>query len=152
MENYFDSSFFPLPLLFSLIISSYWNILTGLNNYWLYICRYSSSLVQFNGSVVSYSLWPHGLQHIRLPCLSSAPRMGSNSCPWSQWCHPTTSSSVVSFSSCLRSFPGSGSFPMIQFFTSGGQSIGASASASVLPMNIQDWFPLGCTGLISLQS
>ena len=76
----------------------------------------------------------------------------SNSCPWSQWCHPTISSSVIPFSSCLQSFPASGSLPMSQFFTAGGQSIGVSASASVLPMNIQDWFPLGWTGWISLQS
>ena len=92
----------------------------------------------------------HGLQHDRLPCPSPTPRACSNSCPLSQWCHPTISSSVVPFSSCFLSFPASGSFPMNQFFISGGQSFGASAS--VLPMNIQDWFPLGFTGLISLQS
>ena len=88
----------------------------------------------------------------RLPCPSSSPRPCSNSCPLSQWCHPTISFSVIPFSSCLQSFPESGSFPMSQFFASGGQSIGVSASASVLPMNIQDWFPLGLTGMISLQS
>ena len=88
----------------------------------------------------------------RQASLSPAPRACSNSCPWSQWCHPTISSSVISFSSCFQSFPESGSFPMTQFFTSGDQSIGASASASVLPMKIQDWFPLGLTGLISLLS
>ena len=93
---------------------------------------------------MSDSLWPHGLQHARLPCPSPPPEACSNSCPLSQWCHPTTSSSVVPFSSCLPSFPASGSFPMSQFFISGGQSIGASASASVLPMNIQDWFLLDC--------
>ena len=108
--------------------------------------------VQFSRSVVSDSLPPHGLQHARLPCLLPTPRAYSNSCPLSQWCHPTISSSVVPFSSHLQSFPASVSFPMNQFFTSGGQIIGASASASVLPMNIQDWFPLGLTGLTSLQS
>ena len=105
--------------------------------------------VQFSCSVVSDSLWPHGLQHARLPCPSPTPIVYSNSCPLSRWCHPTISSSVVPFSH-LQSFPASGSFPMSQFFTSGGQSIGASAS--VLPMNIQNWFPLGLTGLIFLQS
>ena len=98
--------------------------------------------------VVSNSLRPDGLQHISLPCPSPTPGACSDSCPSSQWCHPTSSSSVVPFS-CLQSFPASGSFPMNQFFASGGQSIGASASASVLPMNIQDWFPLGWTGWIS---
>ena len=97
-------------------------------------------------------LRPHGLQHARLPCPSPTPRAYSNSCPSSQWCHPTISSSVVPFSSCLQSFPASGSFPTSQFFTSGGQSIGVSVSASVLPMNIQDWFPLWLIGLTSLQS
>ena len=110
------------------------------------------SSVQFSYSVVSTYLRPHELQHARLPCPSPTPRAYSNSCPLNQWCHPTISSSVIPFSSCLQSFPASGSFPMSQFFTSGGQSIGASASASVLPMNIQDWFPLGWTGWISLQS
>ena len=108
--------------------------------------------VQFSHSVVSDSLWPHGLQHTRLPCPSPTPGAYSNSCSLSQWYHPTISSSVISFSSCLQSFPASGSFPLSQFFTSGGQSIGVSASASVLPMNIQAWFPLGLTGLIALQS
>ena len=98
------------------------------------------------------SLRPHGLQHTRLPCPSPTPGAGSNSGPSSWWCHPTISYSVVPFSSCLQSFPASGSFPMSQFFTSGGQSSGDSVSASVLPMNIQDWFPLGWTGWISLQS
>ena len=91
---------------------------------------------------------PHGLQHARPPCPSPTPRVYSNSCPLSQWCHPITSFSVIPFSSHLQSFPASGVFQMSQFFTSGGQSIGASASASVLPMNIQGWFPLGLTGLI----
>ena len=99
---------------------------------------------------MSDSLWPHGLPLSRLPCPSLSPRVCSNSCPLSQWCHPTISSSVIPFSSCIQSFPASQSFPMIQS-TLGGQSIGVSASASVLPMNIQDWFPLRLTGLI-LQS
>ena len=107
--------------------------------------------VQFSHSVVSDSLRPQGLQHTRLPCPSPTPRACSNSCPLSWWCHPTISSSIVPFSSCLQSFPASGSFQISQFFSSGGQSIGASASASVLSMNFQDWFPLGSTGLI-LQS
>ena len=106
--------------------------------------------LQFSHSVVSDSLQPHGLQHIRLPCPSPTPRACWNSCPLNRWCHPTSSSSVVLFSSCLQSFPASGSFPMSQFFSSGGQSIGASALASVLPMTIQDWFPLGLTNLILL--
>ena len=97
------------------------------------------------------SLWPHGLQHARLPCPSPTPAVCSNSCPSSQWCHPTISSSVIPFS-CLQSLPASGSFQMSQFFASGGQSIGVSTSASVLPMNIQDWFPSGWTDWISLQS
>ena len=112
----------------------------------------SWNIVSIQCSVVSDSLWPHGLQQARLPCPSPTPGACSNSCPSSQWCHPTISSSVVPFSSCLQSFPASGSFPMSQFFTSSGQSIGASPSASVLPMNIQDWFPLGWTGLVSLLS
>ena len=99
---------------------------------------------------MSNSLWPHGLQHTRPPCPSPTPRVYSNSCPLSQWCHPTISSSVIPFSFCLQSFPASGSFKMSQFFTSGGQSTGVLASASVLPMNIQDWFPLGWTGCIYL--
>ena len=107
--------------------------------------------VQFSHSVMSDSLQPHGLQHTRLPCPSPTPRACSNSCPSIQWCHPTISSSVVPLSSHLQSFPASGYFPMSQFFTSGGQSIGVSASASVLPKNIQDWFPLGLTDWISLQ-
>ena len=106
---------------------------------------------QFSHSVVCNSLQPHGLQHARPPCWST-PRAYSNSCPSSRWCHPTTSSSIIPFSSCLQSFPASGSFQMSLFFGSGGQSIGVSASASVLPMNIQDWFPLGWSGWIFLQS
>ena len=107
---------------------------------------------QFSRSVMSDSLLPRGLQqHARLQCPSPTLRACWNSCLSSQWCYPTTSSSVVPFS-CLQPFPESGSFPMSQFFQSGGQSIGVSASESVLPMNIQCWFPLGSTGLISLQS
>ena len=106
------------------------------------------SSVQFNRSVMSNSLQPHGLQHTRPPCLSPTPGVHPNPCPLSQSCHPTISSSVVPFSSCLQSFPASGSFQMSQLFTSGGQSIGVSASTSVLPMNTQDWSPLGCTGWI----
>ena len=110
------------------------------------------SSVQFSRSGVSNSLWPHEPQHARPPCPSPTPGAYSNSCSSSWWCHPTSSSSVAPFFSCLQSFPASGSFPRSQFFTSGGQSIGVSASVSVLPMNIQDWFPLGWTGWISLQS
>ena len=107
------------------------------------------SSVQFSHSVVSDSLWPHELQHARPPCPSPTPRVHSNSCPSSQWCHPAMSSSVVPFSSCPQSLPASGSFPMSQLFASGGQSNGVSALASVLPMNTQDWSPLGWTGWIS---
>ena len=106
----------------------------------------------FSRLVLSDCLQPHGLQHARLPCPSPSPGACSNSCPLSQWCHPTILSSVIPFSPYLHSFPASGSFQISQFFTSGSQSTGASASASVLPVNIQDWFPLGLTGLISLQS
>ena len=102
-------------------------------------------------SVLSDSLWPYGLQHARPPCPSQTPGVHPNPCPSSQWCHPTILSSAVPFS-CLRSFPASGSFALSQFFTSGGWRTGISASASVLPMNIQDWFPLGWTSWISLLS
>ena len=101
---------------------------------------------------MSDSFWPHGLQHTRLPCPSPTSGAYSNSCPLCRWCHPTISSSILPFSSCLQFFPASGSLPMSWFFASGGQTIGASASASVLPMNIQNWFPLGWTGWISLKS
>ena len=111
------------------------------------------SVILFSfSSVTSDSLWPHGLQHTRLPCPSPTPRVYSYSCPLSRWCHPTISSSFVPFSSRLQSFPTLRSFPMTQFCPSGGQSIGVSASTSVLPMNTQDWSPLGWTGWISLQS
>ena len=111
-----------------------------------------NNVLLFSFSVVSDSLWLHGLLHTRLPCPSLSPSVCSNLCPMNQWCHSTISSSVTPFSSCLQSFPASGSFPMSQLFASGGQSIGASASAPVLPMNIQDSFPLGLTALISLLS
>ena len=125
----------PLPLLFSLL------------------CTLVSLLIttQSVSSVVSSSLRPHGLQHTRFPCPSPTPEACSNSCPWNRWCHPTITCFDIPFSSCLQSFPISGSFPMSQFIASGGQSIRASASTSVLPMNVQDWFPLGLTDFISLQ-
>ena len=117
-----------------------------------YLKKFSS--VQFSCSVVSDSCtaWPHALQHPRPPCPSPTHGVHSNSCPLSQWSYPTISSSVVPFSSCLQSFPASGSFQMNPFFASGGWSIGVSASTSVLPMNTQDWSPLGWTGWIFLQS
>ena len=115
---------------------------------WRLIIQFSS--VQFSRSVVFDSLWRHGLQHTRPPCPSPTPGVYPNSCPLSRWCHLTISSSVVPFSSCLQSFPTSGAFPMSQLFASGGQNIGVSASTSVLPMNTQEWFPLGWTGWISL--
>ena len=113
---------------------------------------YMFNSVQFSRSVMSYSLWLHWLQHTRPPCPSPTPGVYLNSCPLSQWCHPTISFSVIPFSSHLQSFPTSGSFQTSQLFRSGGQSIGVSASVSVLPVNTQDWFPLGWTGWISLQS
>ena len=111
--------------------------------------KYEDS-VQFSCSVMSYSLQPHELQHVRTPCPSPTPGIHPNSCPFSRQCYPTISSSVIP-SSCLQSFPASGSFQISQLFASGGQSIGVSASTPVLPINIQDWFPLGWTGWISLQ-
>ena len=110
------------------------------------------SSAQFSHSVVSNSLQPHGLQHASPPCPSPTPGVYPNSCPLSWWCHPAISSSVIPFSSYPQSFPASGAFPVIQFFASGSQSIGASVSTSVLPVNTQDWSPLGWTGWISLQS
>ena len=110
------------------------------------------SSVQFSRSVVSDSLRPHEPQHARPPCPSPTPRVFPNPCPSSRWCHPAISSSVIPFSFCPQSLPASGSFPVSQLFACGGQSIGVSASASVLPMNTQDWSPLGWTGWISLQS
>ena len=117
----------------------------GLGEVW------ASLLLLFSHLVVSDYLPPHGLQHARLPCPSPSPGACSNSRPFSQWCNPAISSSVIPFFSRLQSFPASGSFQMSRLFTSGGQSVGVSASASVLPKNIQDWFPLGWTGLISLR-
>ena len=119
---------------------------------YLYIILFIFDSVQCSHSVVSDSLQPHGLQHARPPCPSPTPGAYSNSCPLSRWCHPTISSSVFPFSSHLQSFPASGSFQMSQFFPSDGQSIGVSASTSVLPLNTQDWSPLGWTGWIPLQS
>ena len=116
-------------------------------NYSLY-----GNIVQFSRSVVSDSLQPHELWHTRPPCPSPTPRVHPDPCPSSQWCHPTISSSVIPFSSCPQFFPALGSFPIKQLFTCGGQSIGVSALASVLPVNTQDWCPLGWTGWISLQS
>ena len=123
-------------------------------SYLLFSCKiYTVNNSLKTNSVSSFQLlshvqlmWPHGLQHTRLPCPSPTPRACSHSCVSSQWCHPTISSSVIPFSSCPQSYPASGSFPMSQPFASSGQSIGVSASASVLPMNIQDWFPLELTG------
>ena len=118
----------------------------------IYLLYLLLSSVQLSHSVVSESLWPHELQHARPPCPSPTPGVYLTPCPLSWWCHPTISSSVVPFFSCLQSFPASRSFPMSQLFASSGQSIGVSASKSVLPMNTQDWSPLGWTGLICLQS
>ena len=119
-----------------------------LKNTW----KFCYSSVQFSHSVMSDSLWLHGLQHTRLPCLSPTPWFYPNPCPLSRWCHPAISSSIVPFSSCLQSFPTKVSFQMSQFFTSGGQSIGVSGLASVLQKNTQGWSPLEWTGWISLQS
>ena len=124
---------------------------------WIFLKLYFSdfllfSAVQFSRSVISNSLRPHELQHARPPCPSPTPGVSPNSHPLSQWCHPAISTSVIPFSSCPQSLPASESFPMSQLFTWGGQSIGVSSSASVLPMNTQDWSPLGWTGWISLQS
>ena len=129
--------------------------------YWFWLISNSTFMIkntkpipncQFSCSIMSNSLQSHGLQHTRLSCPSTTPWACSSSCPLSRWCHPAISSSAIPFSSCPQSFPASGSFPMSQFFASGGQSIGLSASTSVLPMNSQDWSPLGWTGWISLQS
>ena len=118
----------------------------------LYSLLRSSDQYQSSCSVMSDSLWHHGLQHARPPCPSPTPRVHPKSCPLSQWCHPAISSSVIPFSSCPQSFPESGSFKKSQLFASGGESIAVSASTSVLPMNTQDWSPLGWTGWISSQS
>ena len=145
----------PCPSLSSGVCSDIMFIeLVMLSNH-LILCR-PLLLLFFQFSSVAQlclkTLWPHGLQHARLPCSSPTPGACSHSCPWSWWCHPTISSSVIPFSSCLQSFPAWGSFPMTQLFASDGQNTGALASASVLPKNIQDWFPLGWTGWMSFQS
>ena len=119
---------------------------------WVAISSFQFSSVQFSRSVVSDSLRPHEPQHVRPPCPSPTPRVHPNLCPLSRWCHPTVSSSVFPFSSCPQSFPASGSLQMSWLFTPGSQNNGVSASTSVLPMNTQDWFPLGWTGWIFLQS
>ena len=134
-------------MIHSLLKVGSWNLLLPLCCWFFF-----SFSVQFSHSVVSDSLWPYELQHARPSCPSPTPWVHPNPCSSSQWCHPTISSSVIPFSSCPQSFPASVSFPMSQLFASGGQSIGASASALVLPVNIQDWFSLGWTGWISLQS
>ena len=134
-------------LLVQCFVSLHWAANPGFLNH---ACVLSS--VQFSRSVVSDSLQPHGLQHTRLPCPSPTPGACLNLYPLSRWCHPTISSSVIPFFSCLQSFPVSESFLMSQFFPSAGQSVGALVSVSVLPMNIQDWFPSGWIGWISLQS
>ena len=128
------------------------NVYTFLGRTELTVPLWDKGSDQISHSVVSDSLRPHESQHARPPCPSPTPRVYPNSCPLSQWCHPAISSSVILFSSFPQSLPASGSFPMSQLFAWGGQSIGVSASASVLPMNTQDWSPLGWTGWISLQS
>ena len=130
--------------------TEFYLIFMGLALFFSWNSAFSS--VQFSQSVMFDSLRPHRLQYAKPPCPSPTPGVYSNSSPLSRWCHPTISSSVIPFSSHLQSFPASGSFPMSQFLPSGGQSVGVSASASVLPVNIQDWFLLGWTGWISLQS
>ena len=143
--------FWVIQLLWTSLSLSFFNA----QHYFLKIILLFSFLlfssVQFSRSVVSDSLWPHESQHAKPPCPSPAPGVHPDSRPSSQWCHPAISSSVVPFSSCPQSLPASGSFPMNQLFIAGGHGIGVSASASVLPMSIQDWFPLGLTGWISLQ-
>ena len=129
-----------------------WNFIHNLWSLLILLLQTFFNLLLLSRSVMSDSLQPHELQHARLPCPSLSPGVCTNSCPLNWWCHPTISSSVIPFSSCPQSFPASGSFQMSQLFTSGGQSIGVSASASVLPMNTQDWSPLGWTGWSSLQS
>ena len=132
-------------------LASFFFLIGKLSTHYL-IAKKTFSSVQFSRSVVSDSLRPHESQHARPPCPSQTPGVYSNSCLSSRWCHPAISSSVVPFSSCLQSLAASGSFPMSQLFAQGGQSIGVSASASVLSVNTQDWSPLGWTGWISLQS
>ena len=166
---YFDYQLFEFPLLWSAMsvsgggVGRQWpaaglgalSVAVGAWDLWkevtiIFITSTIVSVSQFICSLVSDSLRPHGLQHRRPPCPSPTPGVYSNSCPSSQWCHPTISSSVIPFSSHLQSFPASGSFQMSQLFASGGQSIGVSVSTLVFSTNIQDWFPLGCTGWIPL--
>ena len=135
------------PWIFLVLIQN--TIILNNKNHSFFLFPFS---VQFSRSVVSDSLWPHESQHARPPCPSPTPRVHPNPCALSRWCHPAISSSVIPFSTCPQSLPASGSFPTSQHFAWGGQSIGISASASVLPMNTQDWSPLGWTGWISLQS
>ena len=144
MFGYFKMSNSVLSLILPMSLLSYFYIVLITIYHTLYP-------VQFRCSVMSAFLWPHGLQHARLPCPSTTPGVYSNSCPLIRWCHPTISSSVIPFSLCLQSFPASGSFLMSQFFASGGQNTGVSASASVLPMNIQDWFPVRWLTLLAVQ-
>ena len=146
-ENYVLSAKYRIYL--KVFLKDRYSLIHAIANIMFFIMLNS---VQFNQSVMSDSLQPHRLQHARPPCPSPTPRTYSNSCPWCWWCDLTISSSVIPFSTCLQSFHASGSFPMSQFFASGGQSIGVSVSTSVLPMNIQDWFLLGWTGWIFLQS
>ena len=154
----FSSTYYEIKMSIIFCIHTLKNILTFLTWHGKHFPMFPHSLqnnfifssVQFSLSVVSDSLWPHEPQHARPPCPSPTSGVHPNPCPLSRWCHTTISSSLVPFSSCPQSFPAS--FQMSQLFTSGGQSIGVSASTSVLPMNTQDWSPLGCTGWISLQS
>ena len=143
-------------MILSLLALSVWNLCVSIAMTELLLCVHTSVLLSmlllFTRSVMSNSLWPHGLQQARLPSPSPSPGVCSNPCPLHWWCHPTISFSAAPFSSCLRFFPASGSFPMGQLFASGSQSFRALASASVLPMNNQGWFPLELTVLISLQS
>ena len=140
--------YFHITLNFSQVS---WNVTYTTHHYFETMVGLLCS-VQFSLSVVSNSLWPCGVQCARPPCPSPTPRVYPHSGPSSQWCHPAVSSSVIPFSSRLQSFPASGSFQMTQFFAAGDQSIGVSTSASALPMNVQNWFPLGWTGRVSLQS
>ena len=142
LNDYFNSYLLPVSL--TIDFKRTWTLKT-------FSPAHCLSSVQFNHSVLSDSLRPHGPQHARLPYPSPTPGVYSNSCPLSRWCHPTISSFVFPFFSCLQSSPASRSFQMSQFFTSGGQSMGVSASTSVLPVNTQDLSPLGWTGWISLQ-
>ena len=143
----------PFLLHFILPWFSYVAYYHAIQYYQLYSCQFLVIFLLLSStSVMTDCLWHHGPQHTRLPCPSTYPRACSNSCPSSQWCHPAISSSVVPFSSCPQSFPASGSFQMSQLFASVGQSIGVSASTSVLPMNTHDWSPLGWTGWTSLWS